>query len=80
MPTTCGIVFLDDFYGIADVVAVTVCDQQCVDLLHLLLGRGTGGIVHDPRIDNDGLPARRFDAKCRVAQPRKLNAFQIHGR
>ena len=79
MPTDLRIMFLDYFNRIADVIAVTVGDQKSIDLLHFLLGRRACGIVHDPRIDDDGLSTGRFDAKCCVAQPRKMNAFQIHG-
>jgi hypothetical protein len=57
---------------------VTVRAQQDVDFLNIFLGVGTHGIVHDPRIDNDGLPCGSFDAEGRMPQPRKLDAFQIH--
>ena len=49
------IVLLDDFDGVADVVAVAVRDQQRIDSLYLFLGRRAHRVVHDPGIDNDGL-------------------------
>jgi hypothetical protein len=55
-------------------------DEKRVYLFHLLVRWWTGGVIRDPGIDNDSLAARRFDAKRRVAQPCKMNAFQFHGR
>src|SRR5579863_2902924 len=72
------IMLLTDFDGVADVVPMTVGAEQDVDFPDFLFGLGTGGISHDPRINNDGLAARSFDPERRMAQPRKLNAFQIH--
>ena len=78
MPTTIGLCCLDDFDGVADVIAVTVSAEQDVGLLDFLVGLGTLGIAHDPGIDDDGLARRRFDAEGRVAEPGELDAFQIH--
>src|SRR5271155_3236862 len=73
-----GIVLLDDLDGVSDVIPVAVGAQKNIDLLHFFLGGRAHRVVHDPGIDNDGLPARSYDAKRRVAEPRKLNAFEIH--
>src|SRR5512141_411312 len=70
--------FFADLDGVANVIAVAVRAQQDIDFLNILLGVGTHGIVHDPRIDDDGLPCGSFNAEGRMTQPRKLDAFQVH--
>src|SRR5205085_8256136 len=65
---------------VADVVAVPVGAKHDVDLVKLLVVVRTHGIIHDPRIDKDGLSAGRLDVKRRVTEPRDLNAIehQLH--
>jgi hypothetical protein len=72
------VLLLDDFDCVADVVTVAVRAKQDVGLLHFLVGLGTHGIAHDPRIDEDCLPGWGFNAERRVAQPREFDPFQIH--
>jgi hypothetical protein len=69
---------LDDFDSVANVITVAVSAQKNVDLLHSFLRSRAHRVVHDPGIDNDGLAAGSYQAKGRVAQPGKLNAFEIH--
>jgi len=71
-------VLLDDLDSISNMVAVTVSAQEHIDVLYFLLPGRARRVVHDPGIDNDGPAARSNDAKCRVAQPGKLNDFKIH--
>jgi len=56
-------------YGILRVVAVAMCDQHEVEGAHVLRGRGTGGVVLDPGIDEDALSARRSKQKRAVPEP-----------
>jgi hypothetical protein len=69
---------LDHFDGISNVIEVAVSAEKNINLLHIFLGRRTHWIIHNPGIDNYGLAAGSYDTKGRVAQPRKLNAFEIH--
>src|ERR1700751_4077283 len=77
---SCGLMLVADFDRVADVVAVGVGAEHDVEMLDGLFFFRRHGIVHDPRVDEDGFAAGRLNAKGGVSEPGEFNAFEVHSR
>jgi hypothetical protein len=72
------IMLFDHFDSVSNVIEVAVSAEKNINILHLLLRSRAHRIIHNPGIDNYDPAARSYDAKSRMAEPSKLNAFEIH--
>src|SRR6185369_11932989 len=66
------IVLLRNFDRVADVVTMSMRNEHEIDFLDLFFARRRLEVVHDPRIDVDGLAFGRLNAKCSVSDPSKF--------
>ncbi len=67
-------------HGVADVVVVTVCDEDRVDAVRLELGGGAARVPGQEGVDVDALARRRVDAERGVAEPGQSRRGRHAGR
>src|SRR5215475_8001262 len=75
-----GLVLLADFDRIANVVSMSVRTEHYVYATHRFFFLRASRIAHNPRINDDGFPARSFNPEGRVSKPGQFDAFEIHSR